>query len=80
MGGRGAGGADPRISLEGAMKQMLVQGLSLRLLGEAENQDSQHMLNRHRGSFPDALEPAKHLALKTVSTIIKEIRVVVPDL
>ena len=34
-GGRGEGGADPRIVLEGAMKQMLVEGDRLRLLDEA---------------------------------------------
>ena len=54
-GGWGAGGADPRISL---VKQMLVEGHSLRLLDEAwgrasaapkiKKSDSQHMLNRHR--------------------------------
>ena len=58
------GAAIPRICLKGHESKMLGQGHTLRLLDEAqevghhqhpgpENQDSQHMIDQPRGSFPD---------------------------
>ena len=61
------GAADPNL-LEGPSKQMLVQGHIMRLVNEArevghcqrprqENQDTQHMLDQPRGSFPEKCKP-----------------------
>ena len=63
-GGREAWGSRSKNLSEGPWKQMLGQGHTLRLLDEArevgrhqhprpENQDSRHMIDQPRGSFPD---------------------------
>ena len=63
-GGREAGSSRSKNLPEGLWKQMLGQGHTLRLLDEArevgcrqhpgpENQDSQHMIDQPRGSFPE---------------------------
>ena len=63
--GREAGGSRSKNLPKAPWKQMLGQGHTLRLLDEAqevrrhqhpgpENQDSEHMLDQPRGSFPDS--------------------------